>query len=92
MKIGILAAGDTPSKLAPTFGHYPTMFEDLLAGRGYEWRTYDVRGGALPADPAECAAYLITGSAASVYETDPWIAELLAFLRAARGRAKLVGV
>ena len=92
MKIGILAAGDTPTKLALRFGHYPAMFEGLLAGRGYDWRTYDVRGGELPAEAAECAAYLVTGSAASVYEADPWIGALLAFLRAARGRAKLVGV
>jgi len=92
LKIGILAAGDTPRKLAPTFGHYAGMFEGLLAGRGYEWRTYDVPGGELPADPAECAGYIVTGAAAGVYDPDPWIAELMGFLRAARGRAKLVGV
>lgn len=34
----------------------------------------------------------MTGSAAGVYETEPWIGELLDFLRAAKGRTKLVGV
>ena len=92
MKIGILAAGDTPSKLAPRFGHYPGMFERLLDGRGYAWRTYDVPRGVLPADPAECDAYIVTGAAAGVYDPDPWIGELMGFLRAAKGKAKLVGV
>ena len=92
MKVGILAAGAPPRALQPAFGDYTAMFEALLAGRGYDWRSYDVPAGELPADPAECAAYLITGAAAGVYDPDPWIADLMAFLRAAKGRAKLVGV
>src|SRR5580704_14933586 len=91
MKIGILAAGDTPRALEPTFGHYPGMFETLLDGHGYDWRIYDTAAGVFPERPEECDAYLVTGAAAGVYDPDPWIADLLAFLRAARGRAKLVG-
>lgn len=92
MKIGILAAGDTPHSLADTYGHYPTMFEGLLSGRGYDWRVFDVPNGDYPARPEACGAYLVTGSVASAYDPDPWIETLLAFLREARGRAKLVGV
>ena len=92
MKIGILAAGDTPRSLVETYGHYPEMFEGLLAGRGYAWRVFDAPNGDYPAAPEDCDAYLVTGAAAGVYDPDPWIAELLQFLRAARGRAKLVGV
>ena len=91
MKIGILAAGDTPRSLAETYGHYPQMFEGLLAGRGYAWRAFDVPNGDYPAAPEDCDAYLVTGAAAGVYDPDPWIADLLEFLRTARGRAKLVG-
>ncbi len=92
MKIGILAAGAPPRALQPAFGDYPAMFEALLAGRGYDWRTYDVPAGGLPQRPEDCDAYLVTGAAAGVYDGDAWIAALLDFLRAAKGRAKLVGV
>jgi len=92
LTVGILEAGDTPRSLALQFGHYPAMFEALLAGRGYEWRVFKVPEGDYPARPADCDAYLVTGAAAGVYDPDPWIARLLEFLREARGRAKLVGV
>jgi GMP synthase-like glutamine amidotransferase len=68
------------------------MFQALLAGRGYDWRTFDVRDGAWPSAPRECDAYIVTGSSAGVYEPEPWLAELFEFLRAAKGQAKLVGV
>jgi GMP synthase-like glutamine amidotransferase len=91
MKIGILAAGAPPRALRPQFGDYVSMFEGLLAGHDYQWTSYDVPAGAFPDQPEACDAYLVTGAAAGVYDDDPWIAELLGFLRAARGRAKLVG-
>jgi GMP synthase-like glutamine amidotransferase len=46
----------------------------------------------LPARPDICLAWLITGSPAAAYEPHPWIPPLEDFLRAARGRAKLVGI
>ncbi|HEY3799044.1 MAG TPA: type 1 glutamine amidotransferase [Caulobacteraceae bacterium] len=92
MKVGILQTGDTPARLVGEFGHYGLMFETLLAGRGYEFATFDVPSGAYPRRPEDCDGYIVTGSAAGVYEPDPWIAQLFEFLRAARGRAKLVGI
>jgi len=92
VRIGILHTGHPPRALQPQFGDYPKMFEDLLAGHGYDWRAYDVPHGDWPAAPEDQDAYLVTGSPAGVYDPDPWIAELLAFLRSARGRAKLVGI
>ena len=92
MKVGILAAGAPPSALTPTFGDYPSMFRSLLDGHGYAWTDYDVRAGAFPASPEDCDAYIVTGSACGVYDPDPWIEALRGFLRAAKGRAALVGV
>jgi GMP synthase-like glutamine amidotransferase len=92
MKIGILAAGRPPRSLIPAYGDYVSMFEGLLAGRGYDWVSYDVPAGDYPDRPETCDAYVVTGASAGVYDSDPWIGELLAFLRAARGRAKLVGI
>jgi GMP synthase-like glutamine amidotransferase len=92
LKIGILAAGRPPRALIPEHGDYVSMFEDLLAGRGYDWVSYDVAAGDYPDQPEACDGYILTGAAAGVYDGDPWIGELLDFLRAARGRAKLVGI
>ena len=92
MKVGILKTGRPPKPAIDAFGTYPDMFMRLLGPEAYDWRTYDVDGGELPAAPEDCAAFIVTGSAAGVYETDPWIGALLDFLRNARGRTKLVGV
>ena len=91
MKIGVLQTGAPPESLAPRFGDYPAMFRALL-GDGFEWSTYDAAHGSAPARPEDNDAYVVTGAAAGVYDGDPWIARLMEFLRAARGRTKLIGV
>jgi GMP synthase-like glutamine amidotransferase len=91
MEIGILRTGAPPGELEARFGPYDAMFERLL-GPGFAIRPYDVRSGELPPAGGAHPAFLITGSAAGVYEPLPWIAPLLAFLREAKGRAKLVGI
>ncbi len=91
MEIGILRAGGPPPELAARFGPYDDMFERLL-GPGFAASAYDIQSGAAPPSPDAHPAFLITGSAAGVYEPLPWIAPLLAFLREAKGRTKLVGI
>ena len=92
MKVGILKTGRPPRPAIPQFGTYPDMFMQLLGPDAYDWRTYAADEGELPAAPEDCDAYLITGSSCGVYDDDPWIGQLMAFLRAAKGRTKLVGV
>lgn len=92
MKLGILKTGRPPRPAIPQFGTYPDMFMALLGRDAYDWRVYAVDEGELPAAPEDCDAYIVTGSSAGVYDDDPWIGGLFDFLRAARGRAKLVGV
>jgi GMP synthase-like glutamine amidotransferase len=89
MNLAILETGAPPPQLIAEFGRYPAMFEALL---GLEATSYDVAAGALPADVGRHGAYLVTGAAAGVYDDLPWIAKLETFLRAAKGRAKLVGI
>ena len=89
MNLAILETGAPPEPLIAEFGRYPAMFEDLL---GLEATTYDVAAGALPPDVGRHDAYLITGAAAGVYDDLPWIPKLTAFLRAAKGRARLIGI
>jgi GMP synthase-like glutamine amidotransferase len=89
MNLAILETGKPPGDLAATYGDYPAMFRHLL---GLPATSYGVEAGEFPGDPGAHDAYLITGSPAGVYEGLPWIADLIAFLRRAKGRAKLVGV
>lgn len=91
MKLAILETGAPPGPLEQRFGRYPAMFERLL-GHGFDYRSYDVAAGDLPADPGGHDAYLVTGSAAGVYDPLPWIDPLMGFLRSAKGQAKLVGI
>ena len=91
MTIGILETGRPPETLRAQWGSYGDMIRAML-GRERAYRSYDVQAGELPADPAECLAYVVTGSPAGVHDGLPWIAPLLDFLRKVRGRAKLVGI
>lgn len=89
-RIAILETGAPPPALAARHGDYPAMFRDLL-GEGFAFETFDVQAGQWP-DPMTFDAAIITGSAAGVYETEAWIGDLLDWIRAAKGRTRLVGV
>lgn len=91
IRIAILETGRPPRALIDRFGDYPSMFRALL-GEGFEATTFDVQAGELPDDPAEFDGVIVTGSAAGAYDDLPWIAPLEAWLRAARGRTRLVGI
>ncbi|MFO0411807.1 MAG: glutamine amidotransferase-related protein [bacterium] len=90
IRIAILETGTPPPALKAAHGDYPAMFRDLL-GEAFVFEIFDVQAGALP-DPATFDAAIITGSPAGVYESAGWIAGLLDWIRAAKGRTKLVGV
>ena len=67
------------------------MIRELL-GPALEFKTFDVRNGELPQGAESCTAYVITGSASGVYDGDPWIDAAKDFVRAASGRAAMVGI
>ncbi len=95
MKIGILQTGKVIDTLAARYGEYPDMFAELLgaADPTLTFRTYAAVDGEIPASPAECDAWLITGSRHGVYDDLPWIEPLKAFLRAARTAGRpIIGV
>ena len=89
-RVAILATGGPPPALAERHGDYPAMFRALL-GDGHAYETFDSGAGQWP-DPSAFDAAIITGSSAGVYEPLPWIADLLEWIRAARGRTGLIGV
>ena len=90
--IGILETGAPPPTLVDRFGFYDDMFRHLLGDGAFAWRSYKAHEGELPARPEACDGYLITGSAAGVYDSLPWIAPTRDFLLAAKGKAALVGI
>jgi GMP synthase-like glutamine amidotransferase len=91
LKVGILQTGSPPPPLQERFGSYSAMVQELL-GPQHEFATFEVRNGELPPGAASCDAYVITGSAAGVYDGDPWIAALKEFVRGASGQSAMVGI
>ena len=91
MRIGILECGAPPEVLRPRFGGYGAMVQRAL-GPCRDTAVFDVPGGALSAATPDCDAFVLTGSAAGVYDDLPWIPQLIGFLHDIRGRAKLVGI
>ncbi len=67
------------------------MVRDML-GAAHDYVTFRVSAGDWPQDAGAFDAFVITGSSAGVNDGLPWIGELAAFLRTARGRTKLVGI
>ncbi|MEL6257935.1 MAG: glutamine amidotransferase [Pseudomonadota bacterium] len=95
MKITVIETGLPPESIRADWPGYPEMFERLISGAsdGFSFETVSVAlGDALP-DPAELDAVLITGSAAGVYDPEPWMATLMDFIRwTAAAKTPLVGV
>lgn len=90
-RIGILQTGLPPASLRSRFGSYADMFVRLL-GDAFDYQVFDVQAGQWPDRPEAFTGFVITGSAAGVYEDDAWIGALMDWLRAAKGRTRLVGV
>ena len=86
MRLGILQTGKVNEALVERFGEYPDMFARLYRAVDprVEPRSYAVVDGQLPGAPAECDAWLITGSRHGVYDLLPWIEPLKEFLRRTR--------
>ncbi len=95
MKIGILKADSVLPQFQPEFGDYPLMFTDLLsqASPGLSFHTYDVEHFEYPDAIDDCDGYVITGSKKSVYDDEPWIHRLAAYVRELHAaRKKTVGI
>lgn len=90
-RIAILEAGVTPGPLIEAFGRYDAMVAKML-GADFANTTFDAQAGKLPPDPGAFAGAVITGSSAGVYDPLPWIPALEDWLRAARGKTRLVGI
>ncbi|MCQ0970614.1 type 1 glutamine amidotransferase [Paracoccus sp. TK19116] len=81
MRIGILQCGKSPDQIRDELGDYPDMFHRLLAGRGFDFRTYDVEEMEFPGSVADQDGWLITGSRHGAYEDHAFIPPLEDFIR-----------
>lgn len=83
MKVGILSAIDSATSKIDWGGSPILAYQDFLISSGavFEFTGFEVSKGQLPAHAEACDAYLITGSPSGAYDTDPWIGQLIQFIR-----------
>ena len=95
MRLGILQAGENSKNMPEGTPAYPELFTSLFdrAGAGFDITFVQVRLGEFPQSVDEYDAYLVTGSAAGVYDELDWIAPLEDFIRSAYAAGKpLAGI
>lgn len=85
MKIAILMANVDESDFAQTQPKDGVKWERLLAPLRADWEfeVYSVKDGVFPDTLQGIDGLIVTGSPASVHDTDPWIRRLLSLLREA---------
>ena len=93
MRIGILKCGQSPEVIRGDLGDYDTMFETLLAGRGFDFASYHVEAMEFPGSVHDADGWLLTGSRHGAYEDHAFIPPLEDFIRRAYGaHVPLVGI
>lgn len=83
MKIGILNAINSLTSQVNWQGTPTDAYIRFLesGGADFNYTGYDVALGQFPESVDTCDGYVITGSPNGVYDSDPWIAELMQFIR-----------
>lgn len=91
MKVGLLECDHVREEFRPIAGDYRDMFPALFMPLAPDWEFvfYDVANGQFPASVDECEVYLCTGSKSSVYDDEPWIHALKAFVQQIKTHQKI---
>ncbi|MBA5708290.1 amidotransferase [Pseudomonas fulva] len=95
LRICILETDVLRPELTAQYEGYGRMFEQLFARQPItaQFSVYNVMNGEYPADDLKFDAYLVTGSKADSFGSDPWIQTLKAYLLKLYDRGeKLLGV
>lgn len=90
--IAILETGIPPAGLDETYGTYADMFQGTLAQEGRTFRVFKTLHGELPDAVGHLKGVVITGSPSGVYESDPWIQDLIGWLRRLDRDIPVVGI
>jgi GMP synthase-like glutamine amidotransferase len=96
-RIGILETGHNAPALAERFGRFSDAFARWLSAHGDTFPValdvYHVEADELPESVHACDGWIVTGSAAGVYEDHEWLEPTRDFLRAAvAARRRVLGV
>jgi GMP synthase-like glutamine amidotransferase len=95
VRLGVLECDHVSERYLPIAGDYADMFTALVAEADPDAEVvlYDARRGMLPTRPDECDGWLCTGSSASVFDDEPWIDAVAAFVRDVHAaRVPFVGI
>lgn len=96
MRIGILLCDHVdPERVAVAGGDYGQMYRRFVTSidPDLDVSVFDVVNGQVPDSTSECDGWIITGSRFSAYDDEPWIADLLAFIRQLdEQQSKTVGI
>ena len=95
MKIGFLKTDALRQEFTDKFGEYPDMFSRRFMefDNTLQFATYDVQLNQYPESLDEVDVFLITGSKNSVYDNEPWIQQLMDFVRKLYDEKKpLIGI
>jgi len=93
MRIGILQCGQSPEALRQDLGDYPDMFQRLLDGRDFSFKTWHVEEMQFPSDIHDADGWLLTGSRHGAYEDHAFIPPLENFIRRAyQADVPMVGI
>ncbi len=92
-RIGLLIVGHVDAKSVAIAGDYPELFDALLSPHGIELVRYDLDRGRFPERSSECDGWICSPSRSSVYDDEPWIADVEALHRELIARESLyVGI
>ncbi|WP_163337830.1 GMP synthase [Desulfopila sp. IMCC35008] len=95
MKGAILQCDEVLAKFQPEFGRYPAMIERMFAAvaDNIVCDCFDCRLGQYPENINDYDFFITTGSRSSVYDDEPWIEQLITFVRLLdKERKKLIGI
>lgn len=95
LRLGLIECDHVADGLRGIAGDYADMHEALIGRHdpSIEVVRHDLVGGRRPSEPTSCDGWIVTGSRWSVYDTEPWIAELLDVIRSTADAGRpLVGI
>jgi GMP synthase-like glutamine amidotransferase len=95
VKAAILQCDNVLTKFQPEFGQYPEMIDQMFdaVADGIVCDCFDCRLGEYPDDINNYDFFITTGSRSSVYDDEPWIAQLIEFVRLLdKEKKKLIGI
>lgn len=94
-RFALLLCAEESEYVSRVHGGYFKVFMDLLGEEGEAWHVYRAPRGELPRaeDVGDYDGFVISGSCSDAHGDDPWISDLVEFLKALdSAKKKVLGV